>query len=110
MRLAVNAPLVDTRFPLVVTPAGIERLTFTYDEEEDFHPVEDPFVAWIARDHPDHNNFGKWATVEEARQQGLLEAGYAPEWAAYLAANNCTYLDDCLLISLKKESTAYLAS
>jgi len=36
-----------------------------------------------------------WETVEEAEAAGTLRAQYAEEWAKYLEANGCTYLDGC---------------
>ena len=34
-----------------------------------------------------------WDSTEGAKQNGLLTAEYATEWADYLKANDCTYID-----------------
>ena len=92
---AVDAPGVETRLTMVVTPDGIERLTYSYDRDLDFHPVEDPFEIWRIQSYPEYIEFGDWTSLEEARQQGQLVAQTAPEWATHLAENKCTYLDAC---------------
>lgn len=94
---AVGLPGVDTTVVVVATPDGIADLRFVYGSP-DFLFVGDPFASWMARQNPDSASsvgFGVWSSIEEARQNGLLIAEFAQEWADYLDANNCTFLDDC---------------
>ena len=49
--------------------------------------------------HPedvDNVGFGTWTSVEEAEQNGILNAQFAEEWATYLAAGGSVYPDVCL--------------
>jgi hypothetical protein len=64
--------------------------------QPDFNTVGVPFEAWMTENHPedvDKVEFGNWASIEEATQNGTMVAQYAAEWAAHLEANGCTYQD-----------------
>ena len=96
---AVDSPPVPTTVVATVTSEGISEITFGYGVL-DFTLVGEPFTAWMAANHPEivaagTVEFGNWATVEEAKANGLLTAQYAAEWAIYLTENGCTYLDGC---------------
>ncbi len=93
----VDSPPVPTDLIAVVTADGISEMTFRYGSL-DFNHVGDPFTAWMGVNHSSYLEdigFGNWATVEEAKANGLLTAQYAAEWATYLTENGCTYLDGC---------------
>lgn len=91
---AVDALPTSTTITAVVTPEGISRLAFSFEPPDTLH-VGGRFNQWIAENHPEAIGFGDWTTVEEARQTGELRAQLAQEWAAYLEANNRSYVDDC---------------
>ena len=94
---AVSAPPVHTKFTMVVTPDGIRQLAFTYGPLDFLH-INNPFYRWIMRNRPEDaetTEYGNWTTVDEARQNAILRAQYAAEWATYLTENDCTYLDGC---------------
>jgi len=94
---AVDGPPVPIQLTLIVTPDGIREWTSIFGSP-DFNDVAVPFERWIRENHPeDRGNvgFGNWTTVEEAEQNGILNAQYADDWATYLEANGCTYLDGC---------------
>ena len=68
-----------------------------------------PFGLWLHANHPDQTCLAVsggnrqceewadigWTSVARAREDGVLLAQYALEWAAYLEANDCTYLERC---------------
>jgi len=93
--LAVGGPPVPVVMTMLITSDGIERIEYEYGSP-DFRHVTDPFEAWVREHHPEtsalvgHSN---WDSTEGAKQNGLLTAEYATEWAEYLKANDCTYLD-----------------
>jgi hypothetical protein len=94
---AVNALPVITNVRLVITPDGISQHGYVYGSLDFLH-VGDPFEKWMLTNNPndaENTGFGSWSNLEEAREFGLLVAEYSDEWAEYLKANNCTYLDDC---------------
>jgi hypothetical protein len=94
---AVGGNVVLHSMSMIVTPNGITRLTDEFSGPN-FSEVGVPFIRWMEDHHPEdvpRVEFGAWTTVEEARENGLLTAQFADEWAAYLQANNCTYLDSC---------------
>ena len=93
---AVDATPVPATVRMTIGTDGIVALSYTYGSP-DFKHVGDPFDEWLAINHPDIENFGfeSFKTVEEAEASGILSARYAAEWAAYLEANGCTYLDGC---------------
>jgi hypothetical protein len=94
---AVGAPPVSTSFIAVVTPDGIDRLTFSHGQP-DFLDTGLPFEQWIAENHPEAieaTALWDWATLEEARQTGVVTAQFAEEWATYLDENDCTFVDGC---------------
>jgi len=94
---AVDSPPVATDLVVVVTAEGISEISFEY-ERSGFTQVGGRFSNWMAVNHPEiveagTVGFGNWATVEEARANGLLTAQYGAEWATYLTENGCTYRD-----------------
>ena len=94
---ALDGPPVPIQLTLVVTPNGIRESKSIFGSP-DFNTVAVPFRSWMSENHPeDQGNvgFGNWSTVEEAEQNGILNAQYADEWATFLEANGCTYLDGC---------------
>ena len=94
---AVDGPPVPIRMTLVVTADGIREWIWDFGSP-DFNAVGIPFASWMSKNHPEDLaslGFANWTTVEEAEQNGLLTAEFAAEWAAYLEANDCTYLDGC---------------
>ncbi len=94
---AIGAPPVPTRLTFLVVPEGIRELHEIYGVPEFTHSAT-PFVRWVLDSHPedvDQVGFGKWNSVEEAEQNGLLFAQYAEEWAAFLDASGCVYPDAC---------------
>lgn len=94
---AASAPPVPTVVTIVITPNGIQDLRERFGQP-DFSHASDPFIRWMQNNHPDDVDkiaFGNWDSIEEAQQNGELTAQYAQEWATYLEANNCTYLDGC---------------
>ncbi len=93
---AVDATPVTTRVTMTVDASGIVALRYSYGSP-DFDHVGYPFDKWMAANHPDVENlgFGSWETVEEAEAEGIFTAKWAAEWATYLEANDCTYLDGC---------------
>ena len=98
---AVGAPPVPTNMVAIVTAEGINEIRFDYGQP-DFNHVKGPFTIWMLGNHFEIAEaggvgfgFGSWATVEEAKENGLLTAQYAAEWATYLIENDCTYLDGC---------------
>lgn len=109
---AVQSLPVETIITMIVTPAGIVDLAFTYgatvfDEvgtrysllaaesgftRVDFTHAGVPFGAWVASAHPEAAaamEFGSWSSAAEARATGLLRAELARKWAAYLVENDC---------------------
>ena len=94
---AVDAPLVSTSLRAVVTDDGIYRLSFVHGQPDFLH-AGIPFERWIAENHPEAieaTALWGWATLEEARQTGVVTAQFAEEWAIYLEENNCTFVDGC---------------
>jgi hypothetical protein len=93
---AVDATPVPAIVTMTIGPDGIVALSYSYGSP-DFNHVSNPFDGWLAANHPDVEDFGfgSWETVEEAAASGTLRAQYAAEWATYLGANGCTYLDGC---------------
>jgi len=93
---AVDATPVPAIVEMTIGADGIVSLRVS-NGSPDFKHVSDPFDEWMAANHPDVEDFGfgSWETVEEAEAAGTLRAQYAEEWAKYLEANGCTYLDGC---------------
>lgn len=100
---AVDAVPVPTTTTFTVTPSGITELHFGYGSP-DFTHVGFPFRNWLASNRPDVGCLAWYGgavscpeleTLEEQREDGLLVAKYAQEWAAYLEENGCGYLDGC---------------
>ena len=93
--LAVGGPAVPVVMTMLVTGNGIERIEYKYGSPN-FRHVTDPFEAWVSEHHPEDSaivGHFNWDSTEGAKQNGLLTAEYATEWAEYLKANGCTYLD-----------------
>ncbi len=93
---AVDATPVPAIVTMTIGPDGIVALSYSYGSP-DFNHVSNPFDRWLAVNHPEVEDFGfgSFVTVEEAETSGTLMVQYAEEWAAYLVANDCTYLDGC---------------
>jgi hypothetical protein len=81
---------------MTIGPNGITRLGYIYGQP-DFNHVGIPFERWMQANHAedDVGSLDWGESIEEAEVSGLLLAQYAAEWAAYLEANDCTYLDGC---------------
>ncbi len=93
---AVGAPPVPANVIMTIGPDGITNLLYAYGQP-DFNHVGDPFEVWMQANHAevDVESLGWGESIEEAEVAGVLLAQYAAEWAAYLEANDCTYLDGC---------------
>jgi hypothetical protein len=94
---AVDGPPVPIQLTLTITPEGIVEESGSFGQPN-FKTVGDPFDGWMRETHSEDAGvvgFGRWATIEEAEQNGILTVQYAAEWAAYLEANGCEYDDDC---------------
>ncbi len=94
---AVDGPPVPIILTLTVTPDGISQWHSIFGQP-DFNTVGNPFEGWMQRNHPEDASavgFGNWTTVEEAKQNGILTAQFADEWAIYLEENGCTYREGC---------------
>ena len=94
---AVDGPAVPIRLTLEITPEGIVDWKSIF-EQPDFNVVGIPFSDWMATHHPDivaGVEFGNWSSVEQAEQNGILNAEYAAEWRVYLDANDCAYDEGC---------------
>jgi hypothetical protein len=94
---AVDGPPVPIQLTLTITPEGIVEENGSFGQP-DFKTVSDPFDGWMRENHSEDAGvvgFGRWATIEEAEQNGVLTAQYAAEWASYLKANGCEYNDGC---------------
>lgn len=107
---AVGAPAIPVITRFAVTPAGrISEMQVNYNEGEtatdpgvDFVHVGRPFAKWMQANHPE---FAGLATTDQPVQsccesmspteKGELVLQFAREWAAYLEANGCSYLDGC---------------
>lgn len=97
---AIGAPPVPAELTFLVGSEGIRDLAFSY-RSPDFNHTTGPHERWVQGTHPediDRVGFGKWNSVEEAEQNGLLVAQYAEEWAAFLDASGCVYPDNCFRI------------
>jgi hypothetical protein len=94
---AVGAPPVPANVTMTIGPNGITKLSYSYGNPN-FNHVAGPFDEWMTAHYPEAVNdvgFGSWETPEEAEASGTLTAEFAAEWATYLEANDCTYLDGC---------------
>lgn len=108
---AVGAPSIPVITRFAVTPAGkISEIQVNYnpsatpeDSGIDFLHVGRPFARWMETNHPE---FAGLATTDNPLAQDCCESmsptergtsvlQYAREWAAYLEANDCGYLDGC---------------
>jgi hypothetical protein len=93
--LAVGGPAVPVVMTMLIGSDGIERIDYRYGSP-DFRHVTDPFERWVREHHPEDTaavGHFNWDSTAGAEQNGLLTAEYATEWADYLKANDCTYLD-----------------
>jgi hypothetical protein len=93
---AVGAPPVPANVTMTIGPDGIADLLYAYGQP-DFNHVGEPFEVWMQANHAeiDVESLDWGESIEEAEVSGVLVAQYAAEWAAYLEANDCTYLDGC---------------
>jgi hypothetical protein len=91
VRLAADS-IVSITAILTITPEGISALVEAYsDSVLDYADIGGPFNAWVRANFPeDADAAGCCAgeTIEESVARGELRAGYAREWAIYLADNN----------------------
>jgi hypothetical protein len=101
---AVGSPPVPANVTMTIGPDGIAELLYAYGDPElststlsGFNHVGRPFEVWMQANHAevDMESLDWGDSIEEAEVSGLLQAQYAAEWAAYLDANDCTYLDGC---------------
>jgi hypothetical protein len=116
---AVSRPGVPALVSMVIEPEGITRVGFAYSydpanenlDHNDCGPARCfsdtgvPVALWMGSQNPDvgdvvtigelPSGFLRWTPITEARESGARVAEFAAEWAAYLEANNCTYLDGC---------------
>ena len=95
---------VTTRF--AVTSSGkISEIHAWYDPLAtgiDYLHVGRPFGRWMAANQPDFAGLaitdepvGDCCELMSGTEIGVLVVQYAQDWAAYLEANGCTYLDGC---------------
>jgi hypothetical protein len=107
---AVDAPSIPVITKFAVTRAGeISEIHVNYSETEtatepgiDFLHVGRPFSRWMLANHPE---FAGLAITDAAVQdccelmspteRGASVLQFAREWADYLEANGCGYLDGC---------------
>lgn len=104
----VGAPPVPLTTTMEITPDGIQ--VFRQEVGQlDFYWVQAPFERWMQEHHFDDREiieFYEFASTtegviaapkelsrEEAANLGRIRAEFAMEWADYLAANGCDYLD-----------------
>ena len=95
--LAIGSAVIPTTTKLTVTPDGISEIREAYSFPN-FLNTGAPFTRWMEANHPedaDATGCCEADTVEESVARGELRALYAQEWAVYLEANACTYLDGC---------------
>ena len=95
--LAVGGPAVPVVMTIVVSSDRIERIEYRYGSP-DFRHVTNPFEAWVREHHPEDSaivGHFNWDSTEGAKQNGLLTAEYATEWADYLKTNDCAYFESC---------------
>lgn len=110
---AVGALPVATTSRFTVGAIGISEIVDYHGygtPRAAFLHVGEPFRRWLQSNHPDETclavsalNRGQcdewaeigWTSLARAREDGVLVAQYAREWAAYLEANDCDYLDRC---------------
>jgi hypothetical protein len=93
---AVGASPVPANVTMTIGPDGIAEFLYSYGSP-DFNDVGRPFELWMQANHAEVGVESLlWGeSTEDAEVSGLLRAQYAAEWAAYLEANGCTYLDGC---------------
>ncbi len=95
---AVGAPPVENTTIMVVVAGAITSFANDFGPP-DYLSVNIPFKEWVAVNHPGDEELADCCggdTIESAQSNGELRARYAPEWAAYLEANDCTYYLVCL--------------
>lgn len=60
--------------------------------------IQRMFDDWVATNHSEDGGLatvGEWESVDEAANDGELRARYVEEYAAYLAANGCSFDEPC---------------
>jgi len=73
---AVDGPPVPIRLKLTITLDGIVEENGFFGQP-DFNTVGEPFESWMTENHPeivDSLEFGNWASIEEAQENGRLTA------------------------------------
>lgn len=97
LNAAVGAPSIVMTATMTVTADGIASLNETSDVGPDV--VLTPFTRWMMATHPEAADalgvFMQWDTAEAAEASGATVVEYADEYAAFLAANGCTYDAPC---------------
>jgi hypothetical protein len=94
---SVDSPAVPIKTIFTITADGITELVKEYGER-DFKHVAVPFTSWMTANHQTDMSsieFGSWSTIEEAKEVGESVAAFSQQWADYLTANGCNYLDNC---------------
>ena len=97
---SVEAPPAATVLTMIVTPDGITQLASEYTPVFGLKSFENWLLAVHSADS-EGVEYGDWNSVAEAEQGGTLRAQYADEWAAWLEASDCTYLD---LLSIVRDA------
>jgi hypothetical protein len=91
VRLAADA-IVAVKAYLTITPDGISDLREDYTGSVlDYADIGEPFNAWVLENFPEDADVAGCCageTIEESVTRGELRAGYAEEWAIYLAENS----------------------
>lgn len=74
------------------TPDGISGLHENYSLSAlNYLAIGTPFNFWVSQNYPEDADAAvccQGETIEESVTRGELRAGYAREWAVYLADNN----------------------
>ena len=94
---AVDGTPIPTTTSFTITSLGISEINESYGAT-DYTTVGYRFRTWMRANHPDDADrvgFRTWTSVEDARSSGALYGEYAQEWATYLEANGCAYIDGC---------------
>lgn len=95
--LALDSEQIPTTTTMVVAPEGISDFNEGFGNP-DFADTGLPFTAWMRSNHPEEaetTGCCEGDTAEKSVARGELRAQYTQEWAAYLKANSCGYLDRC---------------
>ena len=94
---AVGAPPIPTLTTMVITPAGVLEWI---QESDSTAGVGAAFGSWLFAHHRETlEALDESSSLEVIREQGLLCAQYAQEWAEFLETRNCSYGTDCFLFT-----------